>query len=232
MDLSFLKNIGSNISDFIGGLGKTGTDILSQLGQQREPEWMPSGYGSIPNRGFSTESKGMMAESLRKQLGTKEEKPKEEKAQMGNVTITNPTPDGGKVTIKIDKPTPTILPEFQGVNQPFQDQIASLLNQAGLSDQANNFINLSARESSLNPSLTQTESNPIIPETGQRSTDWGAFQFNDWWQRKLLQDLGLIPQDLLDPVTAIKAMIELYKRSGYRNFPATAPGLGLTEQRR
>jgi len=217
-----------------GGLGNFLGDLQNLV---RPQEW----HSGLPTRSVDTEHgfKSMpkkpqseMVKDLGSKLKMDEQKSEktEEKAQMTNITITSPTQEGGKVTIKVDQPkpepTPTIIPEFQGVNKPFQAQIADLLTQAGLADQVNNFINLSARESSLNPNIAPNV-NPYTPAAGRSTADWGPFQFNDFYQEPLMNELGLQFQDLNDPVAAINAMIELYRRRGYKDHPATAPGLGL-----
>lgn len=131
-DFGFLRQIPRKIGGYLErGVGMAGeypqriaevlrppaTDLLGEY-RTTTGEWA----GERPMR----EGESEILESLRKGLaGGKETKAKEPKQEMGSMTITTPTPEGGKVTIKVDVPT---WPE--GDKPPFPQQLWPGVQQA------------------------------------------------------------------------------------------------------
>lgn len=141
-DFGFLGSLGSRVKNYLGGavgdVGEMGGRARQELfpSSNRMVSPLPPDMGRLvsplPEGGGGQESD--ILASLRKSLGVKEEKgEKKEKAEMGSMTIVTPTPEGGKVTIKVDVPssTPTQPPQWEGKAALPQDLWSMVQEQAG-----------------------------------------------------------------------------------------------------
>src|SRR3990167_3467866 len=111
-------------------------------------------------------------------------------------------------TPTIPKPTPTIYPGFEKKNLEVQDTIRNKFKNVGGKDVANEAINIAARESGLNPKLVHPN------DDTRKTTDYGLFQINDYWQRENLKKYGYTIEDMLDPEKATDFALKLYKAQG------------------
>lgn len=148
-------------------------------------------------------------------------------AQVMGAQAPTPTPTPMPTATPIPYPTPTIIPQFVDVAPEMQDIIRAIVQDP---NQVNNFINLAAQESSLNPSN-------INQNSDQRGTkDYGLFQINDYWQRPLYESMGYTVDDLLNPEVNAEVAYEIWKRNEARregtgfNPWVAAQALGLTSQ--
>jgi hypothetical protein len=144
--------------------------------------------------------------------------------QSNKTTIKQVSPDGTTVTITQDKPveptpTPTILPNFQGVQPQVQEGISNFFGANPLEGvNINDLINLGAGESSLDPSRINTN------EGG--SQDFGLYQINGKWQKQLLDELGVTEQDLLDPQINMQVTREIMRRRLEKGLNPFQPWVG------
>jgi len=141
-DFGFLKSIPGRIGNFLSGaMGDVGEfpeiireSLRSKMGERRYVSEKGQGLREVKREGDGLISP--LADSLGKELtsGMGGEKKKEEKPNMSQMTITKPTPEGGKVTIKVDVPeqqqgaTPT---PAQFNPEQVQQQMQSGLTQYG-----------------------------------------------------------------------------------------------------
>ena len=89
-----------------------------------------------------------------------------------------------------------------------QDTIRNKFKNVGGKDVANEAINIAARESGLNPKLVHPN------DDTRKTTDYGLFQINDYWQRENLKKYGFTIEDMLDPEKATDFALKLYKAQG------------------
>jgi hypothetical protein len=144
---------------------------------------------------------------------------------------TTPTVTPTPTQPPVPSPTPTILPSFQGVHPETQAMITNYFTQNPLQGvNVNDLINLAASESSLNPSNIHQNTDY------SRTKDYGLFGINDKWQRPLIEQYGLTPENLLNPehnMRIVRAIMKTRIEKGLNPFEPWygADKLGLTSRK-
>lgn len=123
----------------------------------------------------------------------------------------SPLPE--KYTSPTPIPTPTLIPQ---PSNPYMGLLAKYFSP----QERNNASNVMFKESSFRPDVVNVNTDR------QKSKDYGLFQGNDYWQRENFKTLGITPQDLLDPETAVKFAAWLHAKYGWRPWSSSRE-LGL-----
>lgn len=236
----FIDNRFSGIGDFFKNRVAPNMPgyIVSPMADQRQIQ---------PQQQQPTPTQQQPERTTEKFLGMKGKENKKEQGPKDKMTIKKDLGEQGTVTISMDlpqpqqeqqgqqpqqpqqpTPTPTVLPEFQGVQPELQNQI-----RGAFPDFPNEMINIGAEESSLRPDAIN-EGNPFIEEFGGSPRDLGLFQINEFFQQPIMRELGVTAEDLLDPevnIAVARAIVDSRKKRGLNPFQpwVGAEKLGLTK---